>query len=65
MLVHVLRTEKLGERERKAPFPLYGKGHDDDETFRKQTKKLLNVWKARRQVSVFHNYMKSIIVGLE
>ena len=27
----VLRTEKLGERERKALFPLLGKGHDDDD----------------------------------
>ena len=31
MLVLVLKTEKLGERERKALFPLKGKGHDDDD----------------------------------
>ena len=30
-MVHVLKTEKLGERDwRKAPFPLYGKEHDDE-----------------------------------
>ena len=25
------KTEKLGERERKALFPSEGKGHDDDD----------------------------------
>ena len=29
-LVVVRKTEKLGERERKALFPSEGKGHDDD-----------------------------------
>ena len=27
----VRKTEKLGERERKALFPSEGKGHDDDD----------------------------------
>ena len=30
-LVVVRKTEKLGERERKALFPSEGKGHDDDD----------------------------------
>lgn len=34
---------------------MYGKGHHDD-GLRIETKKLLNVQKACRQVSVFHNY---------
>ena len=30
-MVVVRKTEKLGERERKALFPSEGKGHDDDD----------------------------------
>ena len=29
--VVVRKTKKLGERERKAPFPSEGKGQDDDD----------------------------------
>ena len=29
----VRKTEKLGERERKALFPSEGKGHDDDDVW--------------------------------
>ena len=32
-LVVVRKTEKLGERERKALFPSEGKGHDDDDDY--------------------------------
>ena len=54
-LVVVRKTEKLGERERKALFPSEGKGHDDDDEHYRSRRESLDNGQHRFKPTKFLN----------